>query len=438
MIGNFPALYPDELLYSAIARFGVHTNQGSMAVHRALFGQNVQHPSLAFPTNLEELGRRTGLDPDGLIKDHTNLPYFTAFMERSRANTIFAAMKVRPIGLRAVQNTVISANSLIPPINALMFCVRCAHQDEIDYGGPYWHRAHQLHLVMVCPDHGCVLRATQPLSQVSRKRLNPASAHTMSELVTATVIRNVETNDLGHLTRMARDCAALTRGEMPTGLSRDHFAEELRSGLLAKGFGRGIGIDRLAIRAAASDAWMARYWPTMFTGTASPEDWFSRVAVDQRHSRTEAVQLAFEVLKTLPTHDLAFGPGPWICANRLAEHFGLPVVTNITRRLQKEMTVGYFLCDCGSVYARRRDGIGVETGPRHSRYGPLLQGFMEIAAARGWSLTRAAKELGVAPKTLRLALETEGVKVNLQKRRSRAELLKVERLVERNCEVGNQ
>jgi hypothetical protein len=421
VIGYFPALYPDELLYSAIARFGVHTGQRSKAVHRALFGQNVTHPSLAFPTNLDELGRRTGLDPDRLIKDHTNLPYFTAYMEQSRANTIFAAMKVKPIGLTAVHNWVISGNSLLPTINALRFCDRCARQDEINFGEPYWHRVHQLNLVMVCPEHGCVLKTTQPLSSASKERLHPASAHTISRIATEAIISHVETSDFGHLIRMARDCAALTRGEMLNGVSRDHFAKQLWSGLQAKSFGRGTSIDRAGISAAASDAWIARYWPTMFPITGSSKSWFSRVALGEGPSRTEAVQLAFEILKMLPTHYQAFGPGPWICVNRLAEHFGLPVVTNIKRRLQGGKTIGHFSCDCGSVYTRHRDESGTETRPRHTRFGPLLQGFMQTAETQKWSLDRAAKKLGVGRQTLKRALKIEGVTVNLQQRRRRAD-----------------
>lgn len=419
MIGYFPALYPDELLYSAIARFGVHTALSSPAVHQALFGRHVQHPSLAFPSHLAELGRRTGLDPDGLINHHTNLPYLTAFMDRPRARTLSAAMKVKPVALKAVHVAVTASASLIPPMNTLRFCVECAREDLVEYGEAYWHRLHQLHLVVVCPRHGCVLRTTPPLSGAARNRLHPAMPQSMSDANTYPVIDRVDREDVEHLIRLAEDCAALTRGEMPNGMSRNHFSARLRAGFVSKGFHLGkVGINWKDVRARSAEAWMARYWPDMFPASAKKGGWLSRVVTSRDHSRTENVQLAFEVLRVLPTHDLAFGQGPWSCTNPMAEHFGQPVVVNVKRAHHRGMTVGHFSCECGSVFTRQRDWSGFETQPRHSRFGPLLRGFIENAADQGWSLVRTATELGVDPGTLKRAIEVEGVNVTLRQRRS--------------------
>ena len=62
----FPRLYPDELLYSGIARCRVHLGIGShKTLLHMLFGDSKVAAITDLPTHLTALANNTGLDAEG-------------------------------------------------------------------------------------------------------------------------------------------------------------------------------------------------------------------------------------------------------------------------------------------------------------------------------------------------------------------------------------
>src|SRR5882724_7555009 len=100
MIGYFPELHPDELLYSACARYHVrmgYLSQGS--TERDLFGRALVKVAIDFPANLEALVRHSSWGPwktvDQLIDEHTLLPFYRPFVPGHRLPQIYEDMKGR-------------------------------------------------------------------------------------------------------------------------------------------------------------------------------------------------------------------------------------------------------------------------------------------------------------------------------------------------------
>lgn len=160
MLPYLPPLYPDELLYSLIAR--THLHLGSTSSKRTIemfFGSRTVRASVALPTHLGALSCRLPpertLSPASLLRDFTLYPYLTAFQPQDVRDEVAAALirgnsdwiNVR-LGLAA---------SRVRPSDALRFCPSCKTMMMRDQGELYWRRAHQLPGVLICPDHGIPL-----------------------------------------------------------------------------------------------------------------------------------------------------------------------------------------------------------------------------------------------------------------------------------------
>lgn len=156
---------PDELLTSCIVRTARAISFPVGDVLRNLRGTK-KGPSpglLSFPY-IHEMAAAWRTTPQLLIWHHTMLPYATAFLHeaayrRTMENALSSADK--RVGIGAV------TQSTTAYVRVCRFCRACAEQDVATWGNSYWHRAHHLPGVLVCPQHGCPLVLTN-ISTVSR------------------------------------------------------------------------------------------------------------------------------------------------------------------------------------------------------------------------------------------------------------------------------
>jgi hypothetical protein len=158
MIGFFPDPYPDELLYSACARFGDRSGYANVATAaRELFGNQIAN--ISFPNRLAHLisilptGHQYTVDK--LIDDHTLLRFYSPFISAQRARVIRQEMAGDQEN-RIHSRLGINAGRLRVP-SKLRFCPDCVMADRNTYGEAYWHRVHQLPGIEICPDHAVYL-----------------------------------------------------------------------------------------------------------------------------------------------------------------------------------------------------------------------------------------------------------------------------------------
>lgn len=94
MISFFPSPYPDELWYSVICRYYVHSGN-SCAKHtmRQLYGDNFSAPSLmlcgAINTLLAQLPQGF-LSAKDVVMQHTFFPYYARFFPTQRKRSTYA------------------------------------------------------------------------------------------------------------------------------------------------------------------------------------------------------------------------------------------------------------------------------------------------------------------------------------------------------------
>lgn len=158
MIVQFPDFYPDELVYSVLARY--YTQSGYIRYTFAaedLFQSKTVRPDIEFVNSytfytLKMLTRKISMEE--VIEKHTMFPYYGRFLEKERRNKAFQA-------LVSMQG---NYHNLLPipkrkdnKQRYLRYCPICVDEDREKYGCTYWHRVHQMPGIRVCPKHGGLL-----------------------------------------------------------------------------------------------------------------------------------------------------------------------------------------------------------------------------------------------------------------------------------------
>ena len=170
MIGIFPELYPDELVYSCLARYAAYTGYVThRSVAEDLFRNRLERPSVEFFNTLTEdaMSHLTAKrDIRDVIQQHTLFDYYARFAPAGKRKKL---MELFVCGDTKTFNNVISTRKL--GWRFLRFCPICTQEDREKYGETYWHRIHQLPEIQICHKHGCYLHDTE-ISM--RSKVSPA------------------------------------------------------------------------------------------------------------------------------------------------------------------------------------------------------------------------------------------------------------------------
>lgn len=402
MLPYFPPAYPDELLYSLLARF--HRHVGEISPKRTLdvlFGNRLVRAGVLLQGHLQALSARLPaqreLTPGRLLADFTLSPYLTAFQPEELRLTVRDALflghgewvTVR-LGLAA---------SRVQVATALRYCPACRSEMLSLLGELYWRRDHQLPGVTVCPEHGVRLRDSIVCpGTIGQHSFIAADEKNCPEV-------SPDTQDGTSIAwTVAKRCAQLLRSPLTPMSLREwgkHYHHELRQ----RGFGKGD--DRIDQRRLNRDfaAWSGE--PEM----SDNETWLAAMARKHRkafHPRQHVLLNLFLDAHAPVAEDAPFGLGPWPCRNPLAEHYGQPVVQLVETHGEGGKLIGQFSCSCGYVFS-----IAAVPGskPRIFDLGPLFRQRLRQLVAEGAGLRASARVLGVDPGTVRRHAERLGLNV---------------------------
>lgn len=158
MIAYFPTAYPDELLYSQLARY--YTKSGYMAYTFAaeeLFASKTVRPDMDFinsytPAAVEAITRNMPME--AVVEKHTMFSCYGRFLPKERRQRAFQSL----ISMKGnYHNLLPIPQSKNGEVRCLRYCPACAANDREQYGEAYWHRIHQIIGIYVCPVHRCCL-----------------------------------------------------------------------------------------------------------------------------------------------------------------------------------------------------------------------------------------------------------------------------------------
>lgn len=156
MISFFPDIYPDELIYSTLARYYIKSGYTAyIFAAEDLYEKRTVKPDIEFLNPLTKNAFdiiTQNISWESVIKKHTMFSYYARFLNRERRNNAYETL-VNMSG--SVYNILAIPNN--KETRYLRYCPLCVKEDRKIYGETYWHRSHQMKGVNVCPIHGCYL-----------------------------------------------------------------------------------------------------------------------------------------------------------------------------------------------------------------------------------------------------------------------------------------
>ncbi|MDD4591927.1 MAG: TnsD family transposase [Parabacteroides sp.] len=368
MLSFFTDPYPDELLYSAFARY--HFYSGNIDLKDTLtelFGKNSVIPSFEIGSHLEFLCKALGggYSPASLIQEHTIFPFYAPFLPENRKRELVKDITSSD-GKGIYTKLGIVAGSICRK-DSIYYCPVCA-KEEIDIlGEAYIHREHQLQGVMVCPHHGRILKK-YPLkrhenSRVEYIRLDGSLLDFSDKNIDENIFEGKYREQLLHISQAAYYL-------LVNNLSQISKADVLLryKNLL---YERGLATNNFRIKQDELYDLIVNYYGTQLLGILESgldrNDEYNWLKVATRGVTRTVHPLRHILLILFLIGDMdtffhgihktynPFGKSPWPCLNRAADHYRQDVVTKltVTADFKTQEPVGTLECDCGYIYSRR-------------------------------------------------------------------------------------
>lgn len=158
MIACFPKIYPNELLYSQLARY--YAQSGYTAYRYAaedLYINKTVRPDIEFLNGFtnDALLKITQFMPmETIVEKHTMFSYYSRFLPAERRNNAFQSLMTMQGNYK---NLLVIPKRKTDKNRYVRYCPLCAIDDRKNYGETYWHREHQMQGVDICNIHGCYL-----------------------------------------------------------------------------------------------------------------------------------------------------------------------------------------------------------------------------------------------------------------------------------------
>ncbi len=418
MLAVYPDSYPDELLYSVFARLS-HRLAFPRAQHllAELFGTPDAMIGVDLPSYLHHfigvIPHGHGYTTDQFIEQHTLLPFYEPFLDPSRAATIRARMVAG--GRQGFQFLLgPKGQNLIKP-DRLRYCPQCVQGDRERYGECYWHRAHQVPGVIICPHHAMWLEMSEAPARDLRAchLFRPAEQEIRPGLP-----RPLMPNDSGSTALLAFAQNASWLLQHP----QEADCEGVRRRYLAILAERGLATYRGQVKAGELQKAFLQFYDGLvlerFEGKKGSLQFGLAILALVHRCRTSLSPIhhllmihflgyTAETFWGIRCKTGYFGAGPWPCLNRAAKHYGELMIEACEIRMSPTdgRPVGTFRCRCGFDYSR----VGPDWSPmmcgqkgRVLSYGPRWESTLRtLWTSSPLQVEDIARQMGVTPPTLR-------------------------------------
>lgn len=168
-IAYFPTIFEDELIYSVLARFYVHSGSMSMEyVNKEIFisaRQGKLDKEFIKPLKQEVVELLTkNMTIEELLEKHTMFPCYGRFLDDERRNRGYQALLSMDGNFYLLFG---KPQTKQEEERVMKYCPMCCLEDRKQHGETYWHRVHQIRGITVCGKHKCYLKSSS-LSMDSR------------------------------------------------------------------------------------------------------------------------------------------------------------------------------------------------------------------------------------------------------------------------------
>lgn len=371
MLGFFPDPYPDELLYSACARYADRVQYPNKQSHIfELLGSHGLSAIVDFPNRI---GYLISILPPGnhysvkqIINENTLLPFYEPFLPSDRAELMRREMRLKSKDNNLRSRAAITVKQVRMP-EYLRLCPLCLKDDRKEYGETYWHRLHQLPGVLVCPSHFCFLEdSSLEWKRGIGRHFYSAGNHTSYKKPRLLKKADATQQILLKLAESAQWILSHLRILPGSDLIRDRYYNQLLKKELAYYNGR--------IRNNKLFKAFHGFYPNSLLEIlgcsieSTYRSWIFRIVEKSKtdmihHPIRHLLMMNFlgfsaEQFFTSFTEFKPFVEGPYPCLSRASDHYGelriqqCEVFDNLTKGTQRGKPIAAFTCDCGFIYQR--------------------------------------------------------------------------------------
>lgn len=174
---NFPLPYPDELLYSTIARAGIRHGLTSpkQLLDEVFNGNRKIVATLDLPNHLSSLTKQLPdrFTSEQLAYQHSLFPLYAPFIPEERRLRCMSWMENKSQG--SVHLAMGVAASIVKTPEHIRYCPACLKEQRLKYGEYFWARIWQAPGVSCCPQHGRLLNSKFSRPQNERHQFWPAT-----------------------------------------------------------------------------------------------------------------------------------------------------------------------------------------------------------------------------------------------------------------------
>lgn len=417
MLPFFTNPYPDELLYSAIARY--HFYSGNLECKdtlEELFDSRSVIPSVEIGSHFTNLVEKLGpqYSVEYLLANHTIYPYYASFLSKQRQMEILEGVKNNGQALYTRLGIVAGG---ICRKDGLYYCAMCAKSDSDKYGEPYIHREHQLQGISYCAHHEIPLREY------------PVTGDSRIEYIRFE-LRYMNLSDLYEVDPYEEIAIQLAKQAYKLLQIPLHLLTKVEISSMYKALLRKKNLITAANRVRQQDLYqmikidLSEELLTNYESEFNEEDEYNWVKVLTRNSKRHVHPLRHLLMLLYLKQDVEnlivdngpFGKGPYPCLNKAAKHYKKLVIpyVKVTRDFKTKAPIGTFCCSCGFVYARKGPDNNEEDQYRIGRikaFGQVWSRRLKELINTGMSIRAIAKELGVDSKTVKKYADEPTLKV---------------------------
>lgn len=372
MVGFFPTPYPNELLYSTLARFHIRSgNISPKATIEELFGSRSVTTVVDLPANIDSLISNlpigSAYTAENLIMENTLYPFYSAFLPPERAKSILQSMKGNSGG--SIHNRIGVMASTIAENRYIRMCKECATESLKKYGEVYWVRSHQIPGIIICSKHKTLLYNSKVLvHHFNKNEFVPATVDncnlTEEHKTSKNIEDAIESEFIPNYIQVVDNVDKLLNNRYsnkPPEWFFSQYIERLKLMGLAN-------INGSVKQKELREQFLEFYGENLLTIvqssiTNNESCWLSMMVRKPRktvHPIRHLLMIQFlgimlEDLWNEENEYLPFGKSPFPCLNAGADHYLQPVITEVSIRYDSKIKrpVGTFSCSCGFVYARK-------------------------------------------------------------------------------------
>ena len=429
MLSFFPDPYPDEILYSVLARYHVRSGNLSPTITaRELFGTRRAFLSMFMPQRIDiligNILKGAMYTAEDLIFANTMYPFYTAFLNSERALKILEGMK----GSSNINKCQIAGVTSQPcKHDFLRFCPSCVKDNIKMFGETYWHRLHQVPGVFLCPVHHEMLLDSKVFIRSVYRDFYAADDDVCSIYKHSL---KYSSNTFDQLLNLAQDIKWVFKNHTKVHCFQG-AVNKYKIALIKKGFTTTTGkIKHAKLHSNFLDLYRNEFLKLIgLEIEMSSKSWITKILIGSINGHPVRHLLLIRYLygscdtflESNHEHK-PFGEGPWPCLNKISDHYLAPLIETVRIHANpgnKHIT-GVFECKfCGFTYSRYDYGRDLEKEQFRighiDNYGPFWENKLrQCLEDECFSVSKTAKVLKATEKTVIKYAKKLGISLNFK------------------------